>query len=323
MSKGIHKILKIVLKALLVLLFCFILLKQTLFRHDFDILFFEFTDRWQSSSLYWLWGCLILMPINWALEAIKWRLLMMSSTQISWTRTFQSIMSGIAMASVTPARIGEYAGKVLFVESKDRWLSVSASFVSSLAQLYCIWILGWVGTLYLINVKGNMPTWFSWTFVGLGLMVLFLIGFLFFNANIIGDYARRIIQHSKLREILGRFRPVLNFENGLLLRLVAWAMLRVLVYSLQFAMLLKFFGVDLSWISMFSVIWAVYLFQSGLPLPPIMGLVARGEIAIFLFNLFGANALSVAAATFGIWMINLILPALIGLIIILANRWKI
>jgi len=323
LSKGIHKILKIVLKALLVLLFCFILLKQTLFRHDFDILFFEFTDRWQSSSLYWLWGCLILMPINWALEAIKWRLLMMSSTQISWTRTFQSIMSGIAMASVTPARIGEYAGKVLFVESKDRWLSVSASFVSSLAQLYCIWILGWVGTLYLINVKGNLPTWFSWTFVGLGLMVLFLIGFLFFNANIIGDYARRIIQHSKLREILGRFRPVLNFENGLLLRLVAWAMLRVLVYSLQFAMLLKFFGVDLSWISMFSVIWAVYLFQSGLPLPPIMGLVARGEIAIFLFNLFGANALSVAAATFGIWMINLILPALIGLIIILANRWKI
>jgi uncharacterized membrane protein YbhN (UPF0104 family) len=323
LSKGIHKILKIVLKALLVLLFCFILLKQTLFRHDFDILFFEFTDRWQSSSLYWLWGCLILMPINWALEAIKWRLLMMSSTQISWTRTFQSIMSGIAMASVTPARIGEYAGKVLFVESKDRWLSVSASFVSSLAQLYCIWILGWVGTLYLINVKGNMPTWFSWTFVGLGLMVLFLIGFLFFNANIIGDYARRIIQHSKLREILGRFRPVLNFENGLLLKLIAWAMLRVLVYSLQFAMLLKFFGVDLSWISMFSVIWAVYLFQSGLPLPPIMGLVARGEIAIFLFNLFGANALSVAAATFGIWMINLILPALIGLIIILANRWKI
>jgi len=73
---------------------------------------------------------------------------------------------------------------------------------------------------------------------------------------------------------------------------------------------------------MFSIIWAVYLFQSGLPLPPIMGLVARGEIAIFLFNLFGANALSVAAATFGIWMINLILPAFVGLIIILANRWR-
>jgi len=231
-------------------------------------------------------------------------------------------MSGIAMASVTPARIGEYAGKVLFVETKDRWLSVSASFVSSLAQLYCIWILGWVGTLYLINVKGNLPTWFPWTFVGLGLMVLFLIGFLFFNAKIIEDFARKMIQHSKLREILGRFRPVLHFETGIMLKLIAWAMLRVLVYSFQFAMLLKFFGVDISWVSMFSIIWAVYLFQSGLPLPPIMGLVARGEIAIFLFNLFGVNALSVAAATFGIWMINLILPAFVGLIIILANRWR-
>ena len=322
MIRGIHNILKIVLKAILVLLFCFILLKQTLFRHDFDILYFEFTDRWQTSSLNWFWGCLILMPINWSLEAIKWRLLMTSSTQISWKRTFLSIMSGIAMASVTPARIGEYAGKVLFVETKDRWLSVSASFVSSLAQLYCIWILGWVGTLYLINVKGNLPTWFSWTFVGLGLMVLFLIGFLFFNAKIIEDFARKMIQHSKLREILGRFRPVLHFETGIMLKLIAWAMLRVLVYSFQFAMLLKFFGVDISWVSMFSIIWAVYLFQSGLPLPPIMGLVARGEIAIFLFNLFGVNALSVAAATFGIWMINLILPAFVGLIIILANRWR-
>ena len=47
------------------------------------------------------------------------------------------------------------------------------------------------------------------------------------------------------------------------------------------------------------------------------GLVARGNLAVYLWQQFGANDLSALAATFSLWVINLILPALIGTFLLL------
>jgi hypothetical protein len=41
-------------------------------------------------------------------------------------------------------------------------------------------------------------------------------------------------------------------------------------------------------------------------------LVARGNLAVQAWAFFGANEISSLAATFTLWIINLILPALIG-----------
>jgi hypothetical protein len=48
------------------------------------------------------------------------------------------------------------------------------------------------------------------------------------------------------------------------------------------------------------------------PLPAVAGLLVRGSLAVFVWSHFGANDLSSLAATFVLWIINLILPALIG-----------
>ena len=48
-----------------------------------------------------------------------------------------------------------------------------------------------------------------------------------------------------------------------------------------------------------------------------MGLLARGEVALKIWGLFTHNDLSILAATFSLWVINLIIPAFIGLVFIL------
>jgi len=63
----------------------------------------------------------------------------------------------------------------------------------------------------------------------------------------------------------------------------------------------------------------VYLIQSSLPLPAMLSLLARGEIAILVFSMFNVNEISILATTFGLWIINLLLPAFFGLILL----WKI
>jgi hypothetical protein len=59
------------------------------------------------------------------------------------------------------------------------------------------------------------------------------------------------------------------------------------------------------------------LLQTAIPLPPIVGLLARGEVALKIWGISSQNDLSILAATFTLWVINLIIPALIGLVFIL------
>jgi hypothetical protein len=79
---------------------------------------------------------------------------------------------------------------------------------------------------------------------------------------------------------------------------------------------LQFFGIKVNLLEGFAGISSIFLIQTGVPLSAGLALLARGEIAVFVWSHFGANELSVLAATFGLFIINLILPALWGAIII-------
>jgi hypothetical protein len=77
--------------------------------------------------------------------------------------------------------------------------------------------------------------------------------------------------------------------------------------------MLQFYQIAPQPIDAYSAIFALFLLQTGVPLPPILGLVARGSIAVQIFGWYGADPLSALATTFTLWVINLILPSLVGI----------
>jgi len=85
---------------------------------------------------------------------------------------------------------------------------------------------------------------------------------------------------------------------------------------MQYFLMLRYFGIAVGPIEGLTGIATIYLFQTSIPLPPLMGLVARGELAIFIWGNFSANEINILAATFALWIINIIIPALIGTIFI-------
>ena len=46
----------------------------------------------------------------------------------------------------------------------------------------------------------------------------------------------------------------------------------------------------------------------------------RGSVGIYLFENFSTNTVGIIAATMGIWLLNLIIPSIIGSILILRMR---
>jgi hypothetical protein len=82
--------------------------------------------------------------------------------------------------------------------------------------------------------------------------------------------------------------------------------------------LLRFFGVEVSWLWLAGGVAVIYLLQTSIPLPPFADMVARNEIGILLWAGLGASEQSIVLAGLTIWIINLAFPALCGLFAITA-----
>jgi hypothetical protein len=82
---------------------------------------------------------------------------------------------------------------------------------------------------------------------------------------------------------------------------------------LQYYLALRFWGIEHS-ILLFAAISAGYLVQSLIPVPPLLSLLVRGEIALIVYGSFSTNALILVSAAFTLWIINLLVPALVGLL---------
>src|SRR6478735_8038026 len=94
-----------------------------------------------------------LMVINWSIEARKWQVLLLPIEKMSWWKCLQATLSGVAFAINTPNRIGEYGGRILYVNEGNRIPAMSLTMLGSFSQLLITMLLGCGGLIYLLNVS--------------------------------------------------------------------------------------------------------------------------------------------------------------------------
>ena len=255
------------------------------------------------------------MPINWLIESIKWRTLILPWKHISKIGAMKAIYAGISVGLVTPARIGEYGGRLLLIDGEDRIKSIPATLVSSIAQNISNIIGGYIGVLIFCYCYFSVNRFVYIAGSILGLLVIIMLCALFFNISKLNlDWLNRW----KWGKLLNKQAHVLSqYDRQILKRVLTLSHLRYLIYCTQYVLILYFLGIELSVLAAFSGVAVIYLLQSGIPLPPMLSVVARGELAIVIWSLFTANVGGILVATFGLWVINLVFPALLGLLIVL------
>jgi hypothetical protein len=115
-------------------------------------------------------------------------------------------------------------------------------------------------------------------------------------------------------------RALEDFHFRMLLKLLALSALRFLVFIVQYYLLFQLFGVYVGWD---QCLWAVsvsFLVMAAIPSIALIELVQRGKVLTTIMSIYTANQLAVGLTTAGIWLINLILPAIVGSILILMLR---
>lgn len=257
------------------------------------------------------------MPLNWLFETLKWRVLIQNFEQHPLWQSYKAILSGVTFSLFTPNRIGEYGGRILLVKPENNWKAVVATLVGSFSQLLALLSMGLLGLIYFVSNFWEVETIILRGIIVLGFALIGLMLFCFFNIDVIIPIARRIPYIYKLKRFVKDIAVLKNYTSKELIASLGYAFARYFTYSFQYYFLLLFFGIKVPFLAAMGGIATIFLVQTSIPLPPLWDLLARGEIALQIWGLFDANEISILAATFSLWVINLIIPSLIGTVFII------
>ncbi len=301
------------LKAIVFLLFGYLFYKQVLHANELEEMKAMFNDKISKGNLLFLVTCILLMPLNWLLESLKWKRLVDQFEHISMYQSFKAIITGISVGIVTPQRIGEYGGRVLSLNPQNRLKGVMATFVCSLFQNLVNVLIGLMG-FYILNEQIALieKRWMVMMVatVVFGLLILY---FLYRNTKFVKQLLENSPLPEKIKSAVYKLSYFKKLSTGMHLQVLGLSMLRYVVYLFQYILILWFFGIEIYLSQGFAGVSSIYLIQSGIPLPPILDIAARAEIAFLIWGNFSENILGILSATFGLWIINLIIPSLFGL----------
>ena len=275
-------------------------------------------DAWKHTGpAAYLWLCIFLMFVNTSLEGCKWYLLVNSAEPVGYARAFSSYLAGVAFSIITPNRIGEYPGRILYIGSNYTWRYINVSVIGIISQLSGVYIFGLMGLIY-YNLAFPAPT--AKIVLGLCLTANIFIIIVFRRFETWLPALARIKWLQKF-SIYGRLPKSVSSLRQL--TVLGISILRVAIFTAQYLFLLKWMNVDIPLAEGFFMAALFFWILAVIPGIALIELGVRGSLSIYLFQQISTvppNIVGMVAATAGIWLLNLIIPSIFGSILIIRMR---
>ena len=113
------------------LLLLWLIYRQVTQKEDFAAQWQRFKQHFGQGNKGLLILVLLMAPVNWMLEAAKWYKLLQKIQPVHYFKALASILTGIAFSMVTPNKIGDFAGRILYVEDKNKLRAAIATLISN------------------------------------------------------------------------------------------------------------------------------------------------------------------------------------------------
>jgi hypothetical protein len=284
------------------------------------LLWQSFTYKMADADVTWLYLALLFMPLNWLAEIEKWRPLVVPYENISYRNAARAVLMGATFSLFSPNRLGEYGGRVLFISPANQWKALMAHVAGGLVQLIVLLLFGSIGGLYGLKLLWGINHAWMWVLV---LTIDALLLFFYFRIGTVMALVKRISWLHPFKRYVKSVNVLEYLKGQSGWKLLGWSAFRYIVSCSQYYFLLQFFDIRVGLLGGFSCISGIFLLQTCIPLPPVVGFLARSNIAVFVWANFGANEYSSLACSISLWIINLFLPALMGTFSILyVNIYK-
>jgi len=261
---------------------------------------------------------------NWGIEARKWQVLVRNVEHVSYFTAFKGVLSGLSISLFTPNGVGEYVGRIVYMHEGNRLRSISLSIVGSMSQIAITLIAGIVGLFYVKNniltetqqLEGLSQLWLS------GLIYIIITGMVlhmvcYYNLSWIAALMEKLPYIHRYKYL---FDKVEDFHWKELTRILILSAFRYVVFTLQYVLMFKVFDVNMGLADSVSMICVLFLVIAIVPTIPMAELGVRGQASTQLFALLSTNTVGILYTAAGIWLINLVIPALAGSLFILTVK---
>jgi len=285
------------------------LLQKINFENAFSVL------RTANNSL--LLMALLLSFVNLYLQFVKWRLITNKCLNIHETKPiFLSLMHGLAAGSFTPARVGEYVGRKLAFPHVPLFKVTIATIVDKLFSLFITLGFGSAAAILFLHFKSQISG-----YITIGLFIIFFFGvlltaYLLTHQSLWNSFfIRQLKQIRLLKNVAYKFSLLKSLDSKTLWLSMA---LNVAFYScflLQYGLLLKALAPTAQ---LTDTLWAgslMFFAKTIIPAVSLGELGIREGASVFFAKQFAISEAAGLSAAIAIFIINIALPALAGMLL--------
>ena len=310
LNKSTKKVLSFLLKAAVVGLAYWFIYHQFIQKGDnlkrFEVLIGQLSRRQVVSVLSIV---VVLMFVNWILESLKWRYLTRNLAKISAWQSIEAVFCGLTWAIFTPNRLGEYAGRVMFLPYRKRIHGVFAMAVGSFGQNVVTNVMGITAAWWFLYHFVHLATWIYLLIVISGVFFLAGMVIVYFHIKWLVWLLNRIPFLHKFHrffDIMGRY------QKPELINIMGISLARYAVFSFQYYLIIHLLIPEIPLFQMMMLVFVFFFVQSALPSLDLLDIGVRSGAATLLFIHVTNQTLAIVAAVASIWLINLIIPAILG-----------
>ncbi len=298
-SKGFYKVISLFIKASILLL-SFLYIYYKLNNTSIASITITFSG---DKNLIYLIICMFLMLVNWGIEAVKWKMLINKVESISFLQSTKSIFAGITISIFTPNRIGEFAGKIFYLQKADKITATIISFIGSIAQLIITVIAGVIAFFIAKTISIQFENIFSTKWLAVFIFLCFVIFYLLFLL-----YKKR----KSFSKLIKYIDIVASYSKEKITKVFLLSAIRYLVFSLQYYLVLLMFDINVGVLVSSTLIALVFFVSSAIPTFAITEIVVRGATAVYFFSFVSSDVNAIIASSLLLWIINIAIPSIVG-----------
>ncbi|MBM3412365.1 MAG: hypothetical protein FJY19_03175 [Bacteroidetes bacterium] len=266
----------------------------------------------------------LLMPVNWLLEAYKWKLVLQGIQSVSIWTAFRATLSGVSFSVLLPNRVGDYLGRVIYLPTEKRATAVAVTMVASMSQLIWTIFFGLLAIIYLHSLLVTeffLPSSFYILAGGVLFLLLLILLLLFFRISIVVVKLSTLINHPRFTSWIKGPQHLTQVQ---LLQLLGLSFIRYIIFLFQYGAALAAFMILLNPLDWIAGISFTFLVLSVVPNFAVADLGVRGFVSVGILGFFTMNKAGILLAVSMVWLVNLMLPAAMGALLLIGVQkfWK-
>ncbi len=263
-----------------------------------------------KQNYFYLYLLFILMFIQWFLEAQKWRFLLCKVQYLKFGQSIKAIFSGLSVSFLTPNRTGEFLGRIIFIPKGNRIKASIITFIGNYSQLLTTITIGLISLFYLPNYF-NIDKYLDRNYYYIIIFFTLIISnILYFFTNKIYDFASIF---SKKNKYLSQIEVFKIYSKKELLIAYLYSIFRYIIFIIQYYIAFLTFDIHLSLIDFVILKPISILLITAIPTVSITDAGVRVSSALAIFALVDIST-NIISATILVWLVNLVIPSLIGLL---------